>query len=145
MLAVQLKEAMGVERIARRERQIVEQVFSRLQGQPRVVILAGQHRQRLERLTALHLDDARLCLLVEATVLDWIALAQRWSMLDVFGLALAVFALESEGLMRTEVSWGALALIGLLVLQRAFQRAHERNLRGEARGGRDLTITRDKF
>lgn len=63
------------------------------------------------------------------TVLDWIALAQRWSMLDVFGLALAVFALESEGLMRTEVSWGALALIGLLVLQRAFQRAHERNLR----------------
>ena len=79
------------------------------------------------------------------TVLDWIALAQRWSMLDVFGLALAVFALESEGLMRTEVSWGALALIGLLVLQRAFQRAHERNLRGEARGGRDLTITRDKF
>jgi uncharacterized paraquat-inducible protein A len=58
---------------------------------------------------------------------DWIALAQRWSMLDVFGLALAVFALESEGLMRTAVSWGALALIGLLVLQRAFQRAHERS------------------
>lgn len=46
-LAVQLKEAMGAERIARRERQIVEQVFSRLQGQPRVVILGGQHRQRL--------------------------------------------------------------------------------------------------
>lgn len=63
------------------------------------------------------------------TALDWIALAQRWSMLDVFGLALAVFALESEGLMRTEVRWGALALIGLLGLQRAFQRAHERSLR----------------
>ncbi len=46
-LAVQLKEAMGTARIARREQQIVEQVFSRLVGNRRVVILAGQHRQRL--------------------------------------------------------------------------------------------------
>jgi hypothetical protein len=39
--------------------------------------VAGHHRQRLERLTALHLDDARLCLLVEATVLDWIGARRR--------------------------------------------------------------------
>lgn len=58
--------------------------------------------------------------------LRWVPLAHRWSMLDVFGLALTVFALESEDLMRTEVRWGALALAGTLVLQRLFQAALER-------------------
>ena len=46
-LAVQLKESMGTGRIARRERQIVEHVFARLEGSPRVVILAARHRRRL--------------------------------------------------------------------------------------------------
>lgn len=55
----------------------------------------------------------------------WIPLAHRWSMLDVFGLAFTVFALESEGLMRTETRWGALALVATLVLQRVFQTVFE--------------------
>lgn len=46
-LAVRLKETMGVERMAQREREIVEHVFLRLADVPRVVILAGQHRDRL--------------------------------------------------------------------------------------------------
>ena len=46
-LAVRLKESMGIERIAARERQIVRTVFGRLAGVPRIVILAGQHRERL--------------------------------------------------------------------------------------------------
>lgn len=59
----------------------------------------------------------------------WVPFAHRWSMLDVFGLALTVFALESESLMRTEVRWGVLALAGTLVLQRIFQTALERSQR----------------
>lgn len=46
-LAVRVKEDMGVERIAGREREIVGRVFRRLDGVPRVVILAAQHRERL--------------------------------------------------------------------------------------------------
>jgi selenocysteine lyase/cysteine desulfurase len=46
-LAVQLKEAMGVAEIARREREIVERALGRLSGRPDVVVLAGRHRQRL--------------------------------------------------------------------------------------------------
>lgn len=46
-LAVRLKEAMGVKRMAQREREIVDRVFARLAAAPRVVILAGQHRERL--------------------------------------------------------------------------------------------------
>jgi selenocysteine lyase/cysteine desulfurase len=46
-MAVQVKEAMGVERIGARERQIVGQVFARLAPCSRVKILAGQHRERL--------------------------------------------------------------------------------------------------
>ena len=45
-------------------------------------------------------------------------LLNRWSMLDVFGLALAIFAVEGEYLMKTEVRWGALFLVALLALQR---------------------------
>ncbi|HLP00544.1 MAG TPA: paraquat-inducible protein A [Opitutaceae bacterium] len=39
---------------------------------------------------------------------------RRWSMLDVFGLALAVFLVEGEQLMRTEVRWGALFLVAMV-------------------------------
>jgi paraquat-inducible protein A len=50
--------------------------------------------------------------------LKWVRRLKRWSMLDVFGLALAVFLVEGESLMHTEVRWGALSLVTLLVLQR---------------------------
>jgi selenocysteine lyase/cysteine desulfurase len=46
-MAVQLKEAMGIERIREREREIVRRVFERLEPCPCVKILAGQHRERL--------------------------------------------------------------------------------------------------
>jgi len=46
-LAVQLKDALGVQRIAAREQDIVHQVFARLDRVPRVVLLAAQHRRRL--------------------------------------------------------------------------------------------------
>lgn len=55
-------------------------------------------------------------------------LMRRWSMLDVFGLALAVFIVEGEYLMKTEVRWGALFLVALLALQKAFQVALDRAL-----------------
>ncbi len=50
---------------------------------------------------------------------QWTQLAQRWSMLDVFGLALLVFTIESDQLMKTEIHWGAPALATTLVLQMA--------------------------
>ncbi|HYC71681.1 MAG TPA: paraquat-inducible protein A [Opitutaceae bacterium] len=40
----------------------------------------------------------------------------RWAMLDVFGLALAIFAVEGD-LMETEVRWGALFLAALIAIQ----------------------------
>lgn len=46
-LAMQLKEAMGTARMAERERTIVHRVFDQLAEDPRVVILAAQHRERL--------------------------------------------------------------------------------------------------
>lgn len=46
-LAVQLKEAMGVQRMAAREHAIVARVFAQLESSPRVVVLAAQQRQRL--------------------------------------------------------------------------------------------------
>ncbi|MBD5781124.1 paraquat-inducible protein A [Pelagicoccus sp. NFK12] len=58
----------------------------------------------------------------------WTQLAQRWSMLDVFGLALVVFALESDHIMRTEINWGALFLGATLVLQMLFSFALEKRL-----------------
>jgi uncharacterized paraquat-inducible protein A len=42
---------------------------------------------------------------------------RRWSMLDVFGLALAVFLVEGEQLMRTEVRWGALFLVAMVAIR----------------------------
>lgn len=50
-------------------------------------------------------------------------LGQRWSMLDVFGLALAVFALEGKYLMQTEVRAGALCLAVLVGIQLGLQAA----------------------
>ena len=55
-------------------------------------------------------------------------LLQRWSMLDVFGLALAIFLIEGDYLMRTEVRWGAACLVMMLALQKAFQLALSRSL-----------------
>lgn len=55
-------------------------------------------------------------------------LLQRWSMLDVFGLALAIFLIEGDYLMRTEVRWGAACLVMMLALQKAFQLALARSL-----------------
>lgn len=54
-----------------------------------------------------------------AEVAARLGLLNRWSMLDVFGLALAIFAVEGEYLMKTEVRWGALFLAALLALQKA--------------------------
>ena len=53
---------------------------------------------------------------------------QRWSMLDVFGLALGIFLVEGDYLMRTEVRWGAVFLLAMLALQKAFQLALARSL-----------------
>lgn len=55
-------------------------------------------------------------------------LMRRWSMLDVFGLALAIFLVEGDYLMKTEVRWGALFLVAMLALQKAFQFALDRAL-----------------
>ncbi len=42
---------------------------------------------------------------------------KRWSMLEVFALALAVFTLESDQMMRTEIRWGALFLAATVAIQ----------------------------
>lgn len=55
-------------------------------------------------------------------------LMRRWSMLDVFGLALAIFLVEGDYLMQTEVRWGALFLVAMLAAQKAFQFALDRAL-----------------
>ncbi len=59
----------------------------------------------------------------------WIGIAQRWNMLPVFGLALVIFALESDELMKTEIRWGALFLGGALALQMVFSSLMNRKLR----------------
>lgn len=59
----------------------------------------------------------------------WCQLAQRWSMLDVFGLALAVYAIESDHIMKTEIRWGALFLGTTLVLQMFLFFALEKRIR----------------
>jgi uncharacterized paraquat-inducible protein A len=47
----------------------------------------------------------------------WIQRLNQWSMLDVFGLALAIFLVEGDYLMTTEVRWGALFLVAIVVLK----------------------------
>lgn len=59
----------------------------------------------------------------------WASALRRWSMLEVFGLALAVFALEGNHLMKTEMRWGALLLAGTLALQRSFDAALARRIK----------------
>lgn len=59
-------------------------------------------------------------------------LMRRWSMLDVFGLALAIFLVEGDYLMQTEVRWGALFLVAMLAAQKAFQFALDRALEKSA-------------
>jgi uncharacterized paraquat-inducible protein A len=67
----------------------------------------------------------------DRTIYQLMLLGRRWSMLDVFGLALAIFAFEGEYLMKTEVRSGALflaALVGVqLVVQAALARAFARD------------------
>ena len=46
-LAIQLKEKMGVQNILKREHQLVEYIFSKLETIPNLTILAGQHKERL--------------------------------------------------------------------------------------------------
>lgn len=59
---------------------------------------------------------------------DAMQLAQRWNMLDVFGLALAIFVLESDQLMSVEMRWGALFLGTMLAMQIAFNAAFNQSL-----------------
>lgn len=54
------------------------------------------------------------------------AVYARWTMLDVFGLALAIFLVEGDYLMTTEVRWGALLLVAALALRQAFDWALDR-------------------
>ena len=54
------------------------------------------------------------------------AVYARWSMLDVFGLALGIFLVEGDYLMKTEVRWGALLLVAALALKQAFDWALDR-------------------
>lgn len=67
----------------------------------------------------------------DRTIYQLMLLGRRWSMLDVFGLALAIFAFEGEYLMKTEVRSGALFLAGVvgvqLVIQAALARAFARD------------------
>lgn len=49
------------------------------------------------------------------------AALSRWSMLDVFGLALGIFLVEGDYLMKTEVRWGALLLVAALALRQVFE------------------------
>jgi len=55
----------------------------------------------------------------EAADRTWLRLLawRRWSMLDVFGLALAVFLVEGDQLMHTEVRWGALFLVAIVAIR----------------------------
>ena len=46
-----------------------------------------------------------------AALITRVHLLRRWSMLDVFGLALGVFLIEGKSMMTTEVSYGALLLV----------------------------------
>lgn len=50
----------------------------------------------------------------------------RWSMLDVFGLALGIFLVEGDYLMKTEVRWGAVMLVAALALRQVFEWALDR-------------------
>jgi paraquat-inducible protein A len=67
----------------------------------------------------------------DRTVYQLMLLGRRWSMLDVFALALAIFAIEGGSLMKTEVRSGGLFLAGVvgaqLLIQAALARAFARD------------------
>jgi len=54
---------------------------------------------------------------------------ERWSMLEVFVAALAIFLAEGHEFVRTELRWGTLLLLGALLLHVLSRRALERRLR----------------
>ncbi len=53
----------------------------------------------------------------------------RWSMLEVFVLALAIFMVEGHAFVRTELRWGTLLLVGALFLHLLARNALETRLR----------------
>jgi selenocysteine lyase/cysteine desulfurase len=55
-LAIQLKEEMGVDKIIKREHELVEYIFSRLNGVDNIKILANQHEDRLG-VISFYIDD----------------------------------------------------------------------------------------
>ena len=55
-LAIQLKQKMGVENILKRERELVDFVFSNLEDIPNIKILAAQHKDRLG-VISFYIDD----------------------------------------------------------------------------------------
>lgn len=46
-LAMKLKESMGVANILKREEELLDYIFSRLEDEPKISILAGAHKNRL--------------------------------------------------------------------------------------------------
>jgi paraquat-inducible protein A len=54
---------------------------------------------------------------------------ERWSMLEVFVAALAIFMAEGHEFVRTELRWGTLLLLGALLLHVLCRRALERRMR----------------
>lgn len=46
-LAIRLKEKMGVSNILKREEELLDYVFERLETEPKISILAGEHKERL--------------------------------------------------------------------------------------------------
>ncbi len=57
----------------------------------------------------------------------------RWSMLEVFVLALAIFMVEGHAFVRTELRWGTLLLVGALFLHILARNALETRLRRRSR------------
>ena len=55
-LVIQLKEKMGIENILKRERELVDFVFSSLENIPNIKILAAQHKDRLG-VISFYIDD----------------------------------------------------------------------------------------
>ena len=59
----------------------------------------------------------------------WRRYLERWSMLEVFVVALAIFLAEGHEFVRTELRYGTLLLLGALMLHVLCRRALERRLR----------------
>jgi len=66
-----------------------------------------------------------------AYVHRWLHFFRRWSMLDVFGLALCIFLLEGSYLMSTDIRIGAIYLLASLLFRQLFQIALERSVPDE--------------